>query len=230
MTSPFRFVLAGAALLAAAGPLTASAQTRQPAAGARAAAPAGPPAATPHKVGLVDVGHIFSNYEKLKDLRKALEEEMKASDGQLKQYQEQIQAIQEQLKSGTVVKGSEQWTELEKQLVEINAKGQAEMSNLRREFIRKEVQMYKDIYDEVAHTVSLYAKGRNYTLILRYQREPADESAGIEDPNKIMSRVNQLVVYHQEGDDITDTVLGYMNAEYLKTAARPAAPAAPARN
>lgn len=227
MKSPFCFILTGAALLAAASPLAVHAQNR-------ASAPAARPAAGTSigKVGLVDVGHIFTHYEKLKANRDALQEEMKTSDVKLKQYQDQAQAITEQLKSGTIVKGSEQWTELEKQFTEINAKGQAEMSNLRREFIRKEVQMYKQIYDEVAFTVGQYAQARHYSLVLRYQRESeAEEAAGIEDPNQIMSRVNQLVVYHQDTDDITDEILKYMNEQYQRTAARPAGavPQAPVR-
>lgn len=230
MTFSIRFLLTGAVLLAVASPLTSSAQTRTANAAATGAARPASSASSAYKVGLVDVGHIFTNYEKLKARRDALQKEMEASDGQLKQYQEQVTGIQEQLKSGTVAKGSAQWTELEKQFTEINAKGQAEMSNLRREFIRKEVQMYKEIYDEVAFTVSQYAKARQYSLILRYQRETPEEESGIEDPNKIMSRVNQLVVYHQDTDDITNEILAYMNGQFQKTAGQPAAPAAPARN
>jgi Skp family chaperone for outer membrane proteins len=233
VTFPYRYVLSGAALLAAFGPLAASAQApRQPAAPpAGTARPAAAEEGLPHKVGLVDVGHIFTNYEKLKYQRDALQKEMEASDGELKAIQEQINALQEQLKSGTINKGTDAWNRAEQQLIELNAKGQAKMNSLRRDFVRKEVQMYKEIYDEVAYTVALYAKGRNYTLILRYQREPADDATSAEDPNKIMSRVNQLVVYHQDGDDITDTILKYMNAQYQQQAGgRPASPGAPARN
>ncbi|MBA3313440.1 MAG: OmpH family outer membrane protein [Planctomycetota bacterium] len=243
MKSPFRYVLAGAALLASASPIVASAQgtanTRpaRPTTGAAAPADNGtiqqtagtaPSAAElPHKVGLVDVGHIFTNYEKLKDRRDRLQKEIESSDGELKSIQEQIQGIQAQLKS--VTKGSDAATQLEQQLTELNAQGQAKMSNLRREFVRKEVAMYKDIYDEVAQTVAAYAnaRGRNYTLILRYQRDPSAEAG--DDPNKIMAKVNQLVVYHQDADDITDTILSFMNTQYRgQTAARPAAGTTPA--
>ena len=232
MKSPFRFLLAGAALLAVAYPMAVLAQGARPgAASTRPAQPAAPSSSTPHKIGLVDVGHIFSNYQKLKDRRDLLQKEIEASDGELKQIQAQIQQITETLKSGTITKGSDKWTEYEQQLTQLNADGQAKMAILRREFARKEVQMYKEIYDEVAYTVAAYANanGRNYTLILRYQREPSETEAA-EDPNKVMSRVNQLVVYHQEGDDITDTILNFLNNQYSQQAGRPAAPAGPARN
>jgi outer membrane protein len=239
----FRKILAGAALFAAASPLVASAQATPPARPARPAAGSAVPASAgtiqqtagtaptaadlPHKVGLVDVGHIFSNYEKLKDRRDALQKEIEASDGELKSIQEQIQGLQEQLKS--VTKGTDAATQMEQKLTELNAAGQAKMSNLRREFVRKEVAMYKDIYDEVSQMVAAYAnaRGRNYTLILRFQRDPSAEAG--DDPNKIMAKVNQLVVYHQDADDITDTILKFMNDQYVaQKSARATAPTAPA--
>lgn len=229
MNLSYRYVLAGAALVASASPLVASAQgtsgARPTRPTASAAAPetgvvqqtagtVAAPSSGPHKVGLVDVGFIFSNYEKLKDQRDALQKEIESSDGELKSIQQEIQGIQEQMKS--VTKGSDAAIQMEQQLTELNAQGQAKMANLRRDFVRKEVAMYKDIYDEVSSLVSAYAnaKGQNYTLILRYQRDPGAEAG--DDPNKIMARVNQLVVYHQEGDDITKPILDYMNGQYQK--------------
>ena len=236
-----RYVLAGAALVASASPLVASAQgtsgarpnrpatnAAAPATGAiqQTAGTAGAGLNNPHKVGLVDVGYIFSNYQKLKDQRDALQKEIESSDGELKGLQEQIQSIQAQLKN--VTKGTDAAIQMEQQLTELNAQGQAKMSNLRREFVRKEVAMYKDIYDEVQSLVKAYAnaKGQNYTLILRYQRDPGTEAG--DDPNKIMARVNQLVVYYQESDDITDPILDYMNKQYVAQKGAGAAAAAPA--
>lgn len=230
MTFPFRFVLAGAALFAAASPIVASAQApRTGAAATRTAGatqPAAPASSQPHKVGLIDVGYIFSNYEKLKDRREALQKEIEASDGELKKIQEQVQAIQAQLKS--VTKGSDAASKMEQQLVELNAQGQGKMQILRREFTRKEVQMYKEIYDEVAVLVQQFAEHYKYTLILRYQRDPEAEGS-VDDPNRVMSRVNQLVVYHQ-GDDITDTILSYLNKQHQAQAGGAVAPGTPARN
>lgn len=230
MTFTYRFVVAGATLLATASPLVVSAQApRTSAAPARqpsASQPAAPASSQPHKVGLIDVGHIFSNYAKLKDRREALTKEIEASDGELKKIQEEIQGIQAQLKN--VTKGSDAATQMEQQLTELNAAGQAKMQNLRREFTRKEVQMYKEIYDEVQVLVQQYAEYHKYTLVLRYQREPEAEGSA-DDPNRVMGRVNQLVVYHQ-GDDITDTILAYLNKQHQAQAGGTAAPGAPGRN
>ena len=219
MKTPFRLALASAAVFAAALPVDGFAQAARPAAGG-AAQPA-----LPHKVGLVDMSHVFSNYEKLKALRVQLQAEFETSTAKLKGIEAQLKTIQEELKAGTITKGSEQWTAKEQEFTNLAAQFQAEKSNLQREFVRKEVAMYKDVHGEVQQFVAMYADAFKYTLILRYQRDAETAEDGSEDPNKIMSRINQLVVYHQPGDDITDVLLQKLNERYAKsgTAAAPAA-------
>ena len=224
-------VLTGAILLAVACPTPASAQSpRSTSAGA---------SSTPHKVGLVDVGYIFDNYKKLEDRRAALQAEIEASanDPEIAGIKQQIESLQAQLEKMT--KGSDKAAEIEQQLIEFNAKGQARLASLKREFMRKEVNMYKDVYDEVSRMVEHYATAKHYTLVLRYQRGPVGEDANVQDPRQMMNQVNQLVVYHQSGDDMTDPILEWMNGQYAKAGGQPAAgptersaasPAGPSRN
>lgn len=223
MKTSFRLALAGAALLATAAPVDVLAQAR-PAAGGAA-----PASAIPHKVGLVDMAHVFSNYEKLKVMRESLQKEFESSDDKVKGLQEQLKAIAEELKGGTIAKGSEQWTQKEQEATSIQAQLQAEAKNLQREFIRKEVAMYKEVHAEVQQYVTMYAEAYKYTLILRYQRD-AESTEAAEDPNAVMNKINQLVVYHQPADDITDKLLTALNKKFAETGGRTAAaPAAPTR-
>jgi outer membrane protein len=217
----FRLALAGAALLAAAIPVNALAQARP------AASSTGPKPALPHKVGLIDMSHVFTNYQKLKDQREQLQKQFEADSAPLKELETQLKAIQEEMKAGTIAKGSEQWTAKEQEFTNLKAQMQAEASNLQREFIRKEVAVYKEIHAEVSKYVSMYAEARQYTLILRYQREPDAEAA--DDPNQVMNRINQLVVYHQAGDDVTDILLSELNKQYAKQTGRTAAAPAASR-
>lgn len=214
MKTSFRLALAGAALLAAAAPVDVLAQAR-PAGGTA-------PAAIPHKVGLIDMAHVFSNYEKLKHMREALQKEFESSDDKVKALQEQLKGIAEELKGGTIAKGSAQWTQKEQEATSIQAQLQAEAKNLQREFIRKEVAMYKEVHAEVAQYVTMYAEARKYTLILRYQRD-AESAEAAEDPNAVMNKINQLVVYHQPADDITKTLLDALNKRYAESGGRTAA-------
>jgi Skp family chaperone for outer membrane proteins len=223
----FRLALASAALLAAAFPVSALAQGGRPAAGAKPAATA--PVA--HKVGLVDLAYIFSKYKKIEVERKALQKEFEAASPEVQNIQKQLQGIKDQLQSGTVAKGSEKWTALETQFTELSAQGQAKASNLQREFVRKELAIYKEAYEEVSTLVTQYAEAYHYTLILRHQRDP-ETAETAEDPQAVMNKLNQLVVYHQPTDDITGDVLKVLNDRYLKAhpEAASAAPAAAAGN
>lgn len=209
MKMTFPLVLSGALLIVAACPQVGKAQTSRPAA---------PTAATPHKVGLVDVGYIFDNYQKLKDRREALQAEIEASanDVEIASIQQQMESLKGQMEK--VTKGSDKASEIEQQIIELNAKGQARLATMKRDFMRKEVNMYKEVYDEVSQLVAQYAEARRYTLVLRYQREPVVDPAEGEDPRQMMNRVNQMVVFHEKDDDITDRLLEHMNNEYAKTA------------
>lgn len=225
MKTSSRLVLAGAALLAAAVPLDALAQPgARPAAGA---APAQPAANLPHKVGLVDMGYVFTNYAKMKDLRKTLQEEFEASTGKLKETEAQLKAIQEEMTKGTIAKGSDQWVEKEQEFTNLKAQYQAEMSNLQRQFARKEIELYKEAHAEISKYIAFYAKAYKYTLILRYTRDAADAEAA-EDQNLLRAKLNQMVVYHQVDDDITEMLLAKLNEQYTKAAGAAAAPTRPA--
>lgn len=226
MKTSFRLALAGAALLAAAFPVAALAQGARPAGGT---SPKPAATALPHKVGLIDMSHVFTNYEKLKVMREQLQAQFETDSAPLKEMDKQLKAIAEELKPGTstITKGSEQWTAKEQEFTNLKAQMQAEASNLQREFIRKEVAMYKEVHAEVSDYVAKYAEAYKYTLILRYAREPEGTEAA-DDPNQVMNRINQLVVYHQAGDDITDVLLAKLNELYAKSGGQRAASAAAA--
>lgn len=219
MKSSSRVALTGLALLAAALPAAAVAQ-----APAGAAAPTA--AAKQHKVGLVDMAFIFQKYKKLEDLRNQLKAEYEASDDEVKALQTNIQEMQKVLQSDTLKKGTDTYNEAEQKFVEAQAQLRAKMTNLNREFARKEALMYKDVYGEVSTLVTQYADYYKYTLILRYQRETEEEK---DDVSKVVNRLNQLVVYHEPSDDITDKLLKVLNDRYTAQAGKAgAAPAAAA--
>ncbi len=207
MMTPIRVALAGLALAAAAFPAAALAQ-------AGAAAPAA--SAGPHKVGLVDMAFIFSKYKKLDTLREQLKKDFETSSADGMAMQKQIQEIEATLKSGTIKKDSPQWAEMEQKFVELNAQLRLKSTTLNREFAKKEAMMYKEVYEEVTALVQKYAEYHRYTLVLRYQRD-ADEEG--DDASKIIGRMNQLVVYHQTGDDMTDRVLEVLNRPFMAAGA-----------
>ena len=173
---------------------------------------AAPAANLPHKVGLIDMAHIFKNYKKFEALREDLKVEIQASEEKAKGSVAQMKALEEQMKQTTP--GSPDNVKFEKQLLGLKADFDAYRASMQRDFLRKESQIYKTVYLEVEDAVGLYAKHYKYTLIMRFNREGLDVAA---EPNDVLQRMNRQVIYHQESDDITMAVLDYLNDKYSRT-------------
>ena len=179
-----------------------------------------------HKVGLIDMAHIFKNYKKFDALREDLKNEIAASDAKAKTMVNQLKSLDDQLKQ--MKQGSPGYAEKEKQLLQVNSDFEAFRKGAQREFVRKESQIYKTIYLEVSEAVEKYAYHYKYTLVMRFNRE---ELEGADEPQDVLNRMNRQVVYYREEDDITMPVLQFLNRNYEKTAGGAAdATPAPARN
>ncbi len=187
---------------------TASAQTASPA-NAKTAE---------HKVGLIDMAHVFKHYEKFSALREELKSEIQQSDGKAKAMAERIQSIQKEMQD--FKQGSPEYLAREKQLAQAASDFEAFRKVAQRDFLRKESRIYHTIYMEVTDTVKKYAKIYNYTLIMRFNREGLDT----DDPKKLIQGMNRQVVFHRADDDITLSVLDYLNRSYKPKASAAKAP------
>ncbi|QDV48769.1 OmpH family outer membrane protein [Gimesia fumaroli] len=161
-----------------------------------------------HKVGLIDMAHVFKNYTKFTALREELKAEIQQSDAKAKAMAEKIQAVQKEMQD--FKQGSPEYLAREKQLAQAASDFEAFRKVAQRDFLRKESRIYHTIYMEVTDTVKKYAKIYNYTLIMRFNRENLDT----DDPKKLIQGMNRQVVYHRADDDITLSVLDYLNRSY----------------
>jgi len=177
---------------------------------APSAAPAAP---SPHKVGLIDMAHIFKNYDKFKALTESLQKEIEASDTDAKKMLEQLQAKQQLLTSGTLAEGSPDYAKAEAELLEMQTTLETFRRKAQRDFLRKEADVYKTVYMEVEDAVTRYARYYKYTLILRFNRQTVDSA---ENPRDVISGMNRQVVFHRSDEDITDPILSHLNGEWQK--------------
>ena len=166
-------------------------------------------------VALIDMAHVFQNYQKFTDQRETLKTQIEASDGKARGIVERIQKIQAELQSGTYKQDSPEFLDKAADINKLQTDLKVEQTRIQREFLKKEAEMYKEIYSEVTEVVGLYAKAKKYTLVIRYKRE---ETAS-EQPGEILQGMNRLVIYHQQQDDITEPCLSYLNKRYGQTPA-----------
>jgi len=171
--------------------------------------------ATVHKVGLIDMAHVFKEYTKFKALREGLKAEITQSDTEAKAKAADVQKIQEKLKQ--LKQGSPDFLTTEKQLAQAASNFEAFRKVAQRDFLRKEAGIYHTVYMEVADAVQKYADVYYYTLIIRFNREDLDSA----DPQKLIQGMNRQVVFHRPEDDITLSVLDFLNRKYDAEAKKP---------
>lgn len=164
----------------------------------------------PHKVGLIDMAHVFKNYKKFEMLREDLKVEIAASEEKAKAVQAETTQLQQQLK--TLTEGGAEYSKLEKQLVAKMAEFEGFRREKSREFLKKESQIYSQVYHEVEDVVKQFANYYGYTLVIRFNREEENP----DNPQQVLQNMNRQVVYYREDDDITQKILGKLNKNLAK--------------
>lgn len=167
----------------------------------------------PTSVAIVDLTRIFKDSPRLARLRDELKQDfetesvgVKALAEELKQFQERAKAAQGNQQELNSLKG-----EFEKRAAE----AREATAKLQKEFVAREVQLYRAFYADVEAEVKRHAEGHGIRLVIRTQdsEEPnAEKEIDFTDPRAaaaFMNRVNRLVVY-QDSLDITDAIVSQM--------------------
>jgi Skp family chaperone for outer membrane proteins len=175
-----------------------------------------------HQVGLIDMAHVFKNYDKFKTSTAALQEQIKAADESAKKQIDAMKVVQE--KMGGLQQGSPDYAALEQQLIAATTKLETFKKTSQLSFLRAEAEIYKTVYLEVQNAVQQYAGVYKYTLIMRFNRNPVEDA---ENPQAIIQSMNRQVVYYRNEDDLTDPILSYLNDRYTKSGGTAAPKTAP---
>ncbi len=209
-----------------------SLMTESPSAFAQAEKPAGGAAASqlPTKIGLVDMGKVFKQYEKFARLREELQGQMTVMQGEAKGIKAQVEKMSEEMKGYN--KDSKEYRALQERIVRVTTDYEAKMKLAGPEMARKEAQIFEDVYLEVTDVIKKYAEYFNFTMVIRFNSEQIDADS----PQQLTQGLNKLVLYHRPQDDITQPVIDFLNKQYAKNggatagggggAAKPAVPPA----
>lgn len=175
-------------------------------------AAARPASELPHKIGLIDMAHVFKEYKKFEALRADLKDDLDAAEADAKKLADKIQAIQNELKSGVFKEGSQEYISRETQLAKLTSEFQTSRTVLQKEFVRKESKIYGTIYKEVEDAIEKYCRAYKYTLIMRFSRDELNT----DDPQKLVTGLQRTVLHFRPEDDLTDSVIEYLNNQYAK--------------
>lgn len=192
--------------------------------GAAAAPAARQPKA--HQIGLIDMAYVFNNYEKFKALQQAVQDDLKLAKDKAQVSIDELKKLQEQLTSGQIKADSPDAQRIERDMLKIQAELQVFGQMTQNQNLKREAEIYKQIYLEVQDAIKTYADHYGYTLIIRFDRESVADS---NDPQQVLQRLTRQVVYHRGEDDLTTVILNYLNKSYASSGGRPAtSPAVPA--
>ncbi|MCA9036065.1 MAG: OmpH family outer membrane protein [Planctomycetaceae bacterium] len=172
------------------------------------------PTSEPSRVGLIDMAQVFQGYKKFEDLRNSLQAEIESNDAQAKGMLERLQKLQAEINEKKFTPGSPQFEQAEKQLLQGKSDFEAFREQVQRKLARKESEMFKEIYGDTTNAVALYAQYAKYTMVLRFDSKNIDDNTA---PSEAVQRMNKQVVFHNPNDDITKTVLDYLNKQYDKS-------------
>lgn len=166
-----------------------------------------------HKVGLIDMAHVFQNYTKFEALRNDMQAEIGKSEAQGKVMMERLQKMQEEIKKFDA--GSTKYEQAEKMILEEKGKFDAFRAGTQRQLARRESEMFKVIYGDVTAAVTKYAEWAKFTHVMRFNRKGIDDSTS---PQEAVQTMNKTFIYWNKDNDITDMVLKYLNSNYAKAA------------
>lgn len=174
-----------------------------------------PKSTTGHRIGLIDMAYVFQNYNKFEGLRTGLQSEIERSDAEAKAKVERLQKLQAELKKYD--SGGPQYEQAEKTVLEAKGDFDAFRASTQRKLARRESEMFKIIYTDVTAAVKLYAEYAKYDHVMRYNKKDVADTMA---PQEAVQTMNKTFIYTKAENDITDTVLTYLNDQYGKTAGR----------
>jgi outer membrane protein len=179
-------------------------------------------ASRPHQIGLIDMAYVFNNYEKFKVLQQSVQEDLKVAKEKAQKTVEEMRKLNEQLTSGEYKTDSPDYKRIESQMVRMQTELEVFGRMTQSDNLKREAEIYKQIYLEVQDAIKAYADHYGYTLIIRFDRESVAESG---DPQQVLQRLTRQVVYHRTEDDLTTVILNHLNKTYASQGGRPASTA-----
>jgi len=174
------------------------------------------------KVGVVDLVKVTNNYERTKDASADLQVEQANLKAETEPKVKELEELR--LKRDGFNKGTEEWEQLNDQMLKKNLELRNWVSLERYRIERRHRDVLLDMYRHITEVVERVAKKQALDLVftqafLEPPQIDVDESKGLEDLKKRI--IGQRVLYPTNAADLTEDVLKILNAEY-KAKGKPA--------
>lgn len=172
----------------------------------------------PAVIGVIDLEHVFKNYEKFKTQSERIQEEFKQKRDELSNLDAQIKQLAEEQKQFTP--SSQEYQKRDDEITRRSADLRAQAEQAQKEFARKDAALLQRINGDIQEMVRRTATHKNLTLVLQTQSATEEGTASMGEIRRDLSR---LVLHHDKALDITEFVLYNLNNQYnQQVSGRPA--------
>ena len=181
---------------------------------ARAADSKSPPSVEPQRIALLDVGKVFKNDPRFTAEIAEVQGDEQRAEASIKKEQTALKRLDEQLKHREP--GTGEFKQLEEEIARRKAALAATVDLQRKDFVRREADVYQRYYGQIRKTVEAYAKENHLTAVLKFDSQSVPHG----DPNSVMSALSRPVVWSADSIDITPQIMERLSAQSAP-AARP---------
>jgi Skp family chaperone for outer membrane proteins len=173
------------------------------------------PTAPPTGVGLLDLSRVFKQYVAFQKEMDDMKADVDRAEEHMKQQTESLKQMAMQLQERKP--GSPDYKQLEADLTKRRSDLQVQMQLMRKQFLEREADIYDRHYKAIQNEVSYFASQQNLAAVLRFNKSEADAT----NPQDVLGKINQPIVWHNPAVDITERIIYNLNARVQGTAGRP---------
>ncbi|HEY6564861.1 MAG TPA: OmpH family outer membrane protein [Pirellulaceae bacterium] len=176
-------------------------------------APGETPTSTPvaNNVVVIDIAKVFEEHPGFKQAMETMKQEVQAFENELRERGKQMEALRERMKQ--FEPGVQEYKDLESQILKIQADGQIEATQKKKEFLEREAKVYYQVYNEIQAEVRAFAVQHGIGLVLRFSSTPMDAK----NRQSILEGVNQPIVY-QDKKNITPLIIQQIQQRHASRA------------
>lgn len=158
------------------------------------------------RVAVIDIAKIFDEHPGFKQQMEQMKQEVEAVEASFRQRAKQMEAVRERMKQFTP--GSPEYKDLDSQILQIQADGQVEATQKKKDFLDREAKLYYTVYAEIQNEVAAFARQNNIGLVLRFNSAPIEPNR-----NSTLEGVNRPIVF-QDRLNITQHILDQINRRF----------------
>jgi Skp family chaperone for outer membrane proteins len=168
--------------------------------------PARPQTTGGPRLALIDISRIFKAHTRFKQQMEEMKRDVQAAENKVRQERDEISKLVTDVLP-TFQKGTQQYSEMEEQLADRQAKLAVTVNRQKNEFLQREATIYHNVYQEIWQATDYFCRQNSIDMVLRFNGEPVD----VQRPDSVLTFINKPVVWYDPGLDITEAILRDVN-------------------